>query len=99
MTLTRLQRNLYKEMKQATNVEQFNNEYKELLSGLPEQQKRYYDKYNVFMQGYVSGTPQSTSFDERVNMMKKAGYKQISADRTWLAFEKVAQLLYKRYFN
>lgn len=40
MNLTKLQRNLYKEMKQATNVEQFNKEYKELLSSLPEQQKK-----------------------------------------------------------
>lgn len=85
-------------MKKATNVKQFNNRYKELLGALPEQQKKYYDKYNVFMQGYVSGTPQSKSFDSRVNMMKKAGYKQVSADRTWLSFDKVAQVLYKELF-
>jgi len=98
MTLTKLQRNLYKEMKQVTNVEQFNNEYKELIISLPEEQKKYYVKETAFTQGYVKGTPQATTFDKRVNMMKKAGYKQVSADRTWLSFDKMAQLLYKELF-
>lgn len=98
MTLTRLQHTLYKEMKQVTNVEQFDNEYKALLSSLPEEQKKYYTREITFVQGYVNGTPQATTFEKRVNMMKKAGYKQVSADRTWLSFDKVAQLLYKELF-
>lgn len=50
------------------------------------------------MEGYAKGTPQSISYEERMNMMKKAGYKQISTERTCLAFDKVAKVLYEELF-
>ena len=98
MNLTKLQRNLYKEMEKVTNVEEFNKGYKELIGSLTIAQRAYYDRYVVFNQGYVKGTPKATSYTKMVEMIKKAGYKQVTADRTWISFNKVMDVLYTSLF-
>ena len=98
MTLTKLQRNLYKEMEKVTNVEEFNKGYAELIRPLTTAQRAYYSKYQVFNQGYAKGTPKATSYTKMLEMIKKAGYKQLTADRTWVSFKKVMDVLYTNLF-
>ena len=98
MNLTKLQRNLYKELEQVTNVEEFNNGYKELIKPLTIAQRTYYPRDLVFEQGYVKGTPSALSYTKILEMIKKAGYKQVTADRTWFSYNKVMDVLYSNVF-
>ena len=96
--MTKLQRNLYKEMEKATNVEEFNKGYNELVKPLTIAQRAYYPRDLVFEQGYVKGTPSASSYTKILEMIKKAGYKQVTADRTWISFNKVMDVLYTNLF-
>ena len=98
MNLTKLQRNLYKELEKVTSVKEFNRGYDELIRPLTIDQRAYYSRYIVFNQGYVKGTPQSLSYAEMVETIKNAGYKQVTADRTWISFNKVMDVLYNNLF-
>lgn len=98
MTLTQLQRNLYKELKPLANPEQFNKGYSELLTKVGKEQAKFYDRQFVFSQGYIQGTPQALDINQRIALIKKAGYKQATADRTCLAFDKVAKKIFFEIF-
>ena len=96
--LTKLQINLYKELEKVTSVEEFNKGYNDLIRPLTKGQRAYYSRYTVFDQGYVKGTPRALSYDKMIETIKKAGYKQITADRTWISFNKVMDVLYTNLF-
>lgn len=95
MTLTKLQKNLYQELLQHVHIQDFIKGYEDITKNLPKPQQAFYTREFVFLQGYVYGTPANLPKQELTKLFIKAGYKQVSADRTWLAFNKVMKKIYE----
>lgn len=94
--LTKLQRNLYNLLKDQTDVTQFNHAYNELIIDIPRDTvNKYYSKEFVFNQGYIKGTPANLSYEDRQDLIIKAGYKQPRSDRAWISFNQVTEELFK----
>lgn len=93
--LTKLQRNLYNELLGHMDVKAFNTNYKGLMQGLTQAQRKYYTRKQVFVQGYVYGTPENLPSDTLKNIISKAGYKDTSSDRTYNSYFKVLDKLYE----
>lgn len=97
--LTKLQINLYNLLKDQTDIVQFNHEYNILIADIPyDTVNKYYSKEFVFNQGYIKGTPANLSYEDRQDLIIKAGYKQPRTDRAWVSFNKVMGVLYTNLF-
>ena len=95
MAMTKLQRNLYKELLPYVDATTFNKGYNELIKKLPKPEHKYYTKRVVFFQGFVYGTPDDLQTDTLKEIFVKAGYKDAESDRTYKSYYKVLEQLYK----
>ena len=93
--LTKLQRSLYNELLSHMDVKAFNTNYKGLTQGLTQEQRKYYPRKFVFVQGYVYGTPANLPSDTLNNVIIKAGYKDTRSDSTYNSYFKVLDKLYE----
>jgi len=93
--LTRLQKKLYNELLKHTDAQAFNEAYNGLMQGLTIEQRKYYPRGFVFIQGYVYGSPANLSSDTIKELIIKAGYKDTESDRTYHSYCKVLEQLYK----
>lgn len=94
---TNLKKQLYKEILKETNAEIFNAEYKEMIKHIPEKSKKFYNKQFCFLQGYLNGSPMSNSVEEQKQMLKKAGYKNISSDRNFTTMDDVVFEIFEKF--
>lgn len=95
MLSTKLQKNLYNELVKETNAEVFNDEYKAMIKHIPENSKKFYNKRFCFLQGYLNGSPMTLDVDEQKELLKRAGYKDVSSNRVFTILDDVTYKVYE----
>lgn len=95
MLPTKLQKNLYNELLNETNRPIFNAEYEEMIKHIPENSRKFYSKRFCFLQGYLNGSPMALDVDEQKELLKRAGYKDVSSNRVFTILDDVTNKVYE----